>query len=143
MTEPLGLTAATDFYNDAVRRAISRQLPVVDLFSATATLSNAGQNQATVDLYRIWVAYNGDDPLLYAVYFNYGVALTAIRDHVGAINTLRECIRMKPDFAPAYINLGRAFEDSGQTGQAVGQWLALVNNLSAVTGDTVSHKLTA
>lgn len=143
MTEPLGLTAATDLYNDAVRRATSRQLSVADLFGAAATLSNAGQNQATVDLYRIWVAYNGDDGLLYAVYFNYGVALMAIRDHVGSINVLRECIRIKPDFAQAYINLGRSLEDSGQTGQAVGQWLALVNNLAAVTGDSVSHKLTA
>lgn len=143
MTEPLGLTAATDLYNDAVRRATARQLPVADLFGAAAGLSNAGQGQAAADLYRIWVAYNGDDGLLYAVYFNYGAALMAIRDHVGAINALRECIRIKPDFSPAYINLGRSLEDSGQTGQAVGQWLALVNNLSAVTGDTVSHKLTA
>jgi predicted O-linked N-acetylglucosamine transferase (SPINDLY family) len=143
MTEPLGLTAATDLYNDAVRRAISRQLPVVDLFGAAATLSSAGQNQAAVDLYRIWVAYNGDEGLLYAVYFNYGVALMAIRDHVGAINVLRECIRMKSDFGPAYINLGRALEDSGQGGPAVAQWLTLVNNLSAVNGETVSHKLTA
>lgn len=143
MTEPLGLTAATDLYNDAVRRAVSRQLPVADLFGAAATLSNAGQNQVAVDLYRIWVAYNGDDGLLYAVYFNYGVALMAVRDHVGAINVLRECIRIKSDFAQAYINLGRALEDSGQTGQAVGQWLALVNNLSAVNGESVSHKLTA
>lgn len=143
MTEPLGLTAATDLYNDAVRRATSRQLPIADLFGVAATLSNAGQNQAAVDLYRIWIAYNGDDGLLYAVYFNYGAALTAIRDHVGAINALRECIRIKPDFAPPYINLGRALEDSGQTGAAVGQWLALVNNLSAVTGESVSHKLTA
>jgi len=143
MTEPLGLTAATDLYNDAVKRAVSRQLPVADLFGAAATLSNAGQNQAAADLYRIWVGYNGDDGLLYAVYFNYGAALMALRDHVGAINVLRECIRMKSDFAPAYINLGRALEDSGQTGPAVGQWLALVNNLGAVNGESVSHKLTA
>lgn len=143
MTEPLGLTAATDLYNDAVRRAVSRQLPVADLFGAAATLSSAGQNQAAVDLYRIWVAYNGDDGLLYAVYFNYGAALMAVRDHVGAINVLRECIRIKPDFGPAYINLGRSLEDSGQAGQAVGQWLALVNNLAAVNGESVSHKLTA
>lgn len=143
MTEPLGLTAATDLYNDAVRRAVARQMPVVDLFGTTVTLSSAGQNQATVDLYRIWVAYNGDDPLLYAVLFNYGVALMANRDHVGAINVLRECLRIKPDFGPAHINLGRALEDSGQAGTAVAQWLTLVNNLSAVTGETVSHKTTA
>lgn len=143
MTEPLGLTAATDFYNDAVRRAVSRQLPVVDLFGAASTLSDAGQAQATVDLYRTWVAYNGEDPLLYAVYFNYGAALMAIRDNVGAINALRECLRIKPDFGPAHINLGRALEDSGQAGSAVAQWLTLVNNLGVINGESVSHKMTA
>jgi len=34
-------------------------------------------------------------------------------------------------------------EDCGQTGQAVTQWLALVNHLSAVNGDALVNKLTA
>jgi predicted O-linked N-acetylglucosamine transferase (SPINDLY family) len=87
--------------------------------------------------------HNADHGLLYAVYFNCGVALKAIRDHTGAINALRECIRLKPDFQPAYINLGRTLEDNGQHSQAVEQWLVLVNNLTAINGESVAHKNTA
>jgi len=54
---------------------------------------------------------------------------------------LRECIRLKPDFCPPYINLGRALEDAGQLGTAVTEWLALVNRLPSVNGDSIKHKL--
>jgi predicted O-linked N-acetylglucosamine transferase (SPINDLY family) len=134
---------ATELFNDSVNRAVLRQLSVIELFNATGTLESFNQKQLAVDLYKTWIAYNADNDLLYAAYFNYGVALTTIRDYAGAINALRECIRLKPDFYPPYINLGRALEDAGQNGQAVGQWLALVNNLSAVTGEVVAHKITA
>ena len=143
MSQSVGLTATTELYNDAVKRAVTRQLSVVDLFKATGTLAVEGQRQFQLDLYRTWIAYNGEDGLLYAVYYNYGVALMETRDFIGAINILRECIRVKPDFQQAYINLGRALEDSGQGGAAVGQWLALAKNLSTVNGESVSHKLTA
>lgn len=143
MSQPLGPTAATEFYNNAVNRAVAHQLSVVDLINAATTLATAGQNRAVIDLYRIWIAYNGDNALLYAVYFNYGVALMDARDFVGAINALRECVRIKPDFYAAYINLGRSLEDSGQGGAAVSQWLALCNNLGTINGDAVTHKITA
>ena len=52
-------------------------------------------------------------------------------------------MRIKPDFYASYINLGRALEDSGQTGAAVTQWLALVQNLSVVNGETVARKISA
>ena len=38
MSQPIGLTAATQLYNESVTRATSRQLSVVDLFKAAATL---------------------------------------------------------------------------------------------------------
>jgi predicted O-linked N-acetylglucosamine transferase (SPINDLY family) len=143
MTQPLGFQAATDLFNDSVRRAVARQLPLVDLFSGAATLAASGLKAQATELYKTWIAYNADDSLLYAVYFNYGVALMDVHDHAGAINALRESIRLKADFHPAYINLGRVLEDAGQTGQAVTQWLTLANSLPAVTGDAIAHKITA
>ena len=77
------------------------------------------------------------------VYFNYGVTLNDLGDRVGAINAFRTSIRIKPEFEPPYINLGRALEDTGQTGAAVAEWMKLINKLGGVTGDTVAHKLTA
>ncbi len=134
---------AIAFFQDAANKAAMRQLSVVELFKCTATLDQLDQKRLGVELYKTWIAYNADDGLLFAVYYNYGVALTAVQDNTGAINALRECTRLKPDFQPSYINLGRALEDAGQNGQAVTQWLALVNLLSNVTGDSVAHKTTA
>jgi predicted O-linked N-acetylglucosamine transferase (SPINDLY family) len=134
---------AIALFQDAAQKAAMRQLSVVDLFKSTAAMDALDQKRLGVELYKTWIAYNPDDALLFAVYYNYGVALSAIKDNTGAINALRECTRLKPDFQPSYINLGRALEDAGQGGPAVGQWLALVNLLANVTGEAVSHKTTA
>ena len=142
--QPVDLNPATELFNDSVKRAAARQLSVVELFNGTATLAScrpkaAGRSNFT----RPGSPTTPTIALLYAVYYNYGVALTDVRDRAGAINALRECIRLKPDFHASYINLGRALEDSGQGGHAVAQWLALVNNLAAVNGNSVTHKITA
>jgi predicted O-linked N-acetylglucosamine transferase (SPINDLY family) len=143
MTQPLGIQAATDLFNESVRRAVMRELPLVELFGGAGTLAASGLPQQAIELYKTWIAYNAEDSLLYAVYFNYGVALMEVHDHAGAINALRESIRLKADFHPAYINLGRVLEDAGQTGQAVTQWLTLANSMPAVTGDAIANKITA
>jgi predicted O-linked N-acetylglucosamine transferase (SPINDLY family) len=143
MIQTVGLKAGTELFNDSVNQAVLRQLSIVDLFKYAATLAALDQKQLAIDLYKTWTAYNADNSLLYAAYFNYGVALMDVRDSAGAINAFRESIRLKPDFHQPYINLGRALEDSGQAGQAVSQWLALVNNLAAINGDSVMHKVTA
>ncbi len=102
-----------------------------------------GHKQLTAELYKTWIAHNSGDRLLHAAYFNYAVALADIGDRPGAIMAFQECIRLKPDFHPSYINLGRVFEDSGQLNEAVTQWLTLVQHLSAINGESVAHKLTA
>lgn len=120
-----------------------QQLSIVDLFTQAQKLEDLQAQQEAADLYKTWIARNGANQLLHAVYFNYGVSLSKLGDHAGAINALRQCIRLKPDFYPPYINLGRALEDSGQLGTAVVEWLALVNRLTGVNGDAVKHKLIA
>ena len=140
--QPAELSAATELYKRTAQKAIARQLTVGELFNGAATLQSMGERQLAAELYKTWIAYNGDNEVLYAIYFNYGIALNDARDHTGAINAFRESIRLKPDFEPPYINLGRVLEDIGQIGAAVGEWMKLVGKLSAVTGDTVAHKLT-
>lgn len=120
-----------------------QQSSIVELFTAADKLTRAEEPQKAADLYKTWIARNGSSELLHAAYFNYGVALSKLGDHAGAINALRASIRLKPDFYPPYINLGRALEDTGQLGTAVTEWLALVNSLSGVNGDAVKHKLIA
>ena len=120
-----------------------QQSSIVDLFTEADKLTRSEAPQKAADLYKSWIARNGSNQLLHAVYFNYAVALSKLGDHAGAINALRASISLKPDFYPPYINLGRALEDTGQLGSAVTEWLALVNSLPNVNGDFVKHKLMA
>jgi len=141
--QPAELNAATDLFNDALNRAKNHQLSIADVIGCAAQLDSLGQKRLSAELYKTWIAHNSGDVLLHAAYFNYGVALADTGDRAGAIMAFQECIRLKPDFQQSYINLGRVFEDSGQTGEAVTQWLKLVQNLGAINGESVAHKLTA
>jgi predicted O-linked N-acetylglucosamine transferase (SPINDLY family) len=140
--EPVDINAATELFNRALQQSVARQLAIFDLFNIATQLQSLQQRPLVAELYKAWIAYNSDHELLHAVYFNYGVALSDLRDHIGAINAFRDSIRLKPDFAPPYINLGRALEDTGQTGPAVAEWMKLITQLSAVSGEAVAHKLT-
>ena len=142
MNQPVEINAATELYARLTQQAALRQLSIMDLFHGATTLHSMQQRPLVAELYKIWIAFNGEHELLHAVYFNYGVTLVELRDFMGGINAFRDSIRLKPDFEPPYINLGRALEDVGHTGPAIGEWMKLINKLSGVTGDTVSHKLT-
>ena len=120
-----------------------QQPSIVELFTEADKLARADEPQKVADVYKTWIARNGSNELLHAAYFNYAAALSRLSDTAGAINALRASIRLKPDFYPPYINLGRALEETGQLGTAVTEWLALVNSLSSVNGDGVKHKLIA
>ena len=88
--------------------ALVQQASIIELFSEADKLARAEEPQKAADLYKVWIARNGSSELLHAAYFNYGVALSKLGDHAGATNALRASIRLKPDFYPPYINLGRA-----------------------------------
>src|SRR5262245_22064687 len=133
----------TDLFTDAINRAATQQLDVAGMLDCAEKLKAAGQNQQAGDLYKTWIAYNPDHPVLHAVYFNYGVVLGELRDAAGAINAFRAAIRLKPDFYPPYINLGSMLDGQGQRERAVREWMGLVNALPAVTGDSVTYKTMA
>jgi predicted O-linked N-acetylglucosamine transferase (SPINDLY family) len=113
------------------------------LLADAEQLESRAHLQGVVDHYKSWIAWNPEHPLLCLIYFNYAVALGKIGDRAAAMVALRECTRLKPDFYPSYINLGRLFEDSGQAGTAVAQWTALVNCLPQVNGESVKYKVMA
>lgn len=120
-----------------------KKLTISELFGQADTLQAAGDPASAAAIYKNWIACNPGDGLLYAAYYNYGVALDKIGDSFGAINATRESIRLNPDFHPPYINLGRLLEDLGQAGDAVLQWQGLVSRLQSVNGESVKHKLLA
>jgi len=144
MTTPISNSdLSTELYVASIQKAAARQLTIAELFSSARSLATSGKYQMATELYKIWICYNSDADFLHAVYFNYGMALVEAGDRYGAINALRDCTRLNPDFHAAYVNLGRVLEDSGQAGPAVAQWVNLINRLAIINGDSVGVKLTA
>jgi predicted O-linked N-acetylglucosamine transferase (SPINDLY family) len=132
-----------DEFTRALKRAMEKQLPVMDLLNAVGTLMAAGETSLTLALYRDWIAYNQDHKLLHAIYFNYGVILTGANQLPEAKQAMMDAIRVNPDFFPAYINLGHVCERMGAAGEGVNHWYALVNRLGPVTGENVDFKTAA
>ncbi|ATQ70132.1 MULTISPECIES: O-linked N-acetylglucosamine transferase family protein [Methylosinus] len=141
--QPNGSEPAFALFKTSIEKATAQTLSLAELFDAAARLKAARQERFVAELYKTWIAFNSDHPLIYAAYFNYASALGDSGDRPGGINALREALRVKSDFHPAHINLGRLLEDSGQAGKGVAQWMVCVEQLGAITGDSVSHKLSA
>lgn len=116
---------------------------VMELTSAAAAIGAASGPAGVKALYDAWIERHPDDPLLYAVLFNYGVALTDLGDLAGAQACLQRSIGLKPDFMPARINLGRLHERQGVLDQAVLQWTQVTASLAALTASSIGHKVTA
>lgn len=121
----------------------AQELSVPDLIRAVEVLKHAGQSAAASTLYATWVEHNPSHPLLYAVLFNYSVALSDAEQLEPAKQCLERAIALNPEFIPAYINLGRVQERQGNVGAAIGQWSAALSRMNAVTGTAVTHKTTA
>jgi predicted O-linked N-acetylglucosamine transferase (SPINDLY family) len=134
---------SADLFANAVKRVIEGKLNITELFGCAEQLKAGGEQKLGVELYKIWLAHNPNDPLLYAIYFNYGVALSESNDLPGAKEALEKAIELNPDFIPPYINLGTLLERMGAVDKAYTQWAAVVNRLAAITGTAVGHKVMA
>src|SRR5688572_32419041 len=95
-----------DFFAQSVKRAIAREMSVTDLLGSAERIVAAGERLLAGELYRAWVQHNTTEPLLYAVYFNFGVVLSDAGDLEGARAAFLESIRINPNFPPPQINLG-------------------------------------
>lgn len=120
-----------------------RGFGVMDLIRVSDKLKQNGEQRAAESLYAAWIQNNPDDPLLYAVLFNYSVLLTESGDLTRARESLERCIALNADFLPAHINIGRIHERMGAIGQAIVQWSKVSEKLAPVTGANISYKTTA
>ncbi|MCA8886137.1 MAG: hypothetical protein KDA35_05905 [Hyphomonadaceae bacterium] len=126
----------------ALQKVTTGSLGLNELIVAAQQLTSAGQPDLARQLYQVWIAMNGDHPLLFIIHFNCSTLLAQAGDHAGALASLRAALAVNPDFAPAHINLGSALERAGDAAAAVEQWKAGVERLSAITGDSIEYKLT-
>lgn len=128
--------------NAAVTRPVAQELSVPDLIRAVEVLKQTGQAHAASTLYAAWVEHNETHPLLYAVLFNYAVALSDAEELEAARSCLERAIALNAEFMPAYINLGRIHERLGNVAAALSQWSAALTRMNSVTGSAVTHKTT-
>ncbi|PKU22299.1 glycosyl transferase [Telmatospirillum siberiense] len=126
-----------------LKRAEKRNLSVVELARTVEVLKATDGLAGAVSLYETWLKHNQDDPLLYAVLFNFGVALMDTNDLAGAADKLERSVAHNPEFIPSHINLGRVYERQGAADKAVRQWSAAVDKLSAINGGAIAHKTIA
>lgn len=118
-------------------------LDVMGLIRQAEMMQAAGQGVAVAALYAAWIQVHVEAPLLYAVLFNQAVVLSDLGDLAGARAALERSLSLKPDFAPARINLGRILERLGQADAAVATWGGAVDALAAVDGGAIANKVTA
>jgi predicted O-linked N-acetylglucosamine transferase (SPINDLY family) len=130
-------------FASALKLAMEKQLPVMELLHTVGNLQAAGETALVIALYRDWLAYNQDNKVRHAIYFNYGVVLTGANRLPEAKQAMLDAIGVNPDFYPAYINLGHVCERMGAAGEGVNYWYALANRLGAVTGENVDFKTAA
>lgn len=126
----------------ALQKVTTGDLPLNELIAAAQQLTSAGQTDLARQLYQVWIAMNGEHPLLFIVHFNCSTLLAQAGDNAGALASLRAALVSNPDFAPAHINLGSALERGGDAAAAVDQWKAGLERMTAVTGDMVEYKIT-
>ena len=119
----------------AVDRARNRLLTLPDLFQIAEHLMALGRTQDAAELYKTWIAFNADGPLVHLASFNLSIALRQSGDMAGAINALRACIKQDPCFGQAHINLGRTLEDCGQIELAVRQWQGFAELEAGITAE--------
>src|SRR5579859_278134 len=124
-------------------RARARTLTAMDMANAVQLIRASAGPAGVKQLYDTWLEHNPDDQLLYAVLFNYAVALTDFGDLAGAKTLLDRAIKLKPDFMPPYINLGRIYERLGAADIAVKHWNVVTKTLAAVNAMAVNQKVTA
>jgi predicted O-linked N-acetylglucosamine transferase (SPINDLY family) len=134
---------ATDVFSSAVIQSAARNFSVPDLIRTVEVLKQSGQANQVESLYATWVQHNQDNPLLYAVLFNYSVVLSDTGKVPAARECLEKAISLNPEFIPAYINLGRAYERLGNAGLAIVQWSAALGKMTAVNGSAITYKTTA
>jgi predicted O-linked N-acetylglucosamine transferase (SPINDLY family) len=116
------------------------QLSLAELISFADAARAKGEIAEAIELYECWLALNGDSPQAFAAYFNMGAVLGAAGKPLQAIRAYRECVRIKPDFLQARLNLGRALENAGRAVEAYEQWRVGFESLPQVNGEAIGNK---
>jgi predicted O-linked N-acetylglucosamine transferase (SPINDLY family) len=131
-----------NLFVSALQKVTTGDLSFSDLIAAAQQLASAKQVDAARQLYQVWIAMNGEHPLVFIAHFNCSTLLQQQGEEAGAEIALRSALAANPDFTPAHINLGSALERRGAVKEAVEQWRAGLERMTALTGDAIEYKTT-
>ena len=113
-------------YEEALAKARSGTLDLMELIAADQQLTGAKQIDQVIRLYQEWIK-NTKSPLVYAGYFNLGVKLSHVKNDREAEQAYRHAILIKPDLISAHFNLGTLLERQGNIKEALAQWRLILN----------------
>ncbi len=122
----------------AIQKITAGGLPIEELLVTAGGLAPDEARQ----LYQVWISFNKEHPLLFIAHFNCSTLLQQLGDEQGGEAELKAALTMKPDFAPACINLGSSYERRGMAKEAVEQWRDGLDRMAAVSADAVGYKVT-
>ena len=122
----------------AIQKITAGGLQIEDLLLTAGRLAPDEARQ----LYQVWISFNKEHPLLFIAHFNCSTLLQQLGDEQGGEAELKAALAMKPDFAPACINLGSSYERRGMAKEAVDQWRDGLERMAPVSADAVGYKVT-
>ena len=134
---------SSEYFSNLIAKAVSTELGIMELLGAAEVLKDTEGNEKVAQLYRVWLEHNAENPVCYAIYFNYGITLTAINDIDGGIAAYTKSLELNPSFFSSQINLGSLYERQGKLDKAATEWLNVVNKLGSINGGNISHKANA
>lgn len=137
------MSTSSEILSPALIQSMVGGMAVPDLIRTAETFKRSGQNASVEVVYAAWIQAHAQDPLLYAVLFNFSVVLADAGRLEQAQTCLEQAIALNPEFMPAHINLGRVHERQGKVGLAIVQWSAALARMAGVNGLAVTHKTTA
>ena len=126
-----------------VERVTSGLVELGELVTVANQLVAAGDISGAEQLYRVWIGFNGDNPGLFVAWFNLSTLPLGPDRSAAVAEALEKALALKPDFYPAYINLGGSRERAGDADGAIALWRQAVERLDQITGQSLGYKLTA
>ena len=133
-------SAPDGIFLSALQRITSGAIDLPALLHACQSLAVVGRAELAQQLYKVWTGFNPDHPHRYAVEFNRAVLLSASGDISEAEAALRAAIDGKPDFMPAYVNLGGILERKSDPDAAIALWMSGVDHLNTVSSEALNYK---
>jgi predicted O-linked N-acetylglucosamine transferase (SPINDLY family) len=136
----LGAPSPDGLFLSALQKVTAGAIDLTDLLRACQALTDAGRAELAQQIYKVWTGFNPDHPHRYAIEFNRATLLSAASDLAEAEAALRASIATKPDFMPAYVNLGGVLERKGDPEAAIALWMSAVDRLQATSSETLNYK---